>query len=47
MLRALKRTSWSGELDFQVYVIFLLSSSKAGAPSISLNKNEIDICSFE
>lgn len=46
-LQALKHTAWSGGLDFQVDVLFLISSSKAEAPSINVSKNEIDICSFE
>lgn len=47
MLQTLEHTAWSGGLDFQVYVMFLISSSNEEAPSINLNENEIDICLFE
>lgn len=47
MLQTLEHTTCSGGLDFQVYVIFLISSSNAGVPSINLNENEVDICLFE
>lgn len=47
MLQALDHIARFGELDFQVYMICLISSLKAEVLSINLSKNEIDISSFE
>lgn len=47
MPQASEHTAWSGGLEFQVHVLFLLSSSKAEAPSVNLSKHEIDVCSLE